>query len=103
MIHFRLKAGSQHPDYPAGDGDDHEQADVGGLIGTVLEVEGHNQEEGDKEDKEEDIKERENMILAVELTGRHQNQPLETDDKLDQDTEEEEENLVHGGEVDTGV
>ena len=43
------------------------------------------------------------MILTVELTGRHQNQPLETDDDLDQDTEDEEDNLVQGREVDTGV
>ena len=66
-------------------------------------MEEHNGEEGDKEDQEEDIEKRENVILAVELTGRHQNQPLETDHKLDQDTEEEEENLVQGGEVNTGV
>ena len=66
-------------------------------------MEGHNGEEGDKEDQEEDIEKRENVILAVELTGRHQNQPLETDDNLDQDTKEKEEKLVHGGEVDTGV
>ena len=66
-------------------------------------MEGHNGEEGDKEDQEEDIEKRDNMILAVELKGRHQNQPLETDDNLDQDTKEKEEKLVHGGEVDTGV
>ena len=39
MINFSQKAGSQHPDHPGGDGDDHEQADVGGLIGSIPEAE----------------------------------------------------------------
>ena len=43
------------------------------------------------------------MILGAELAGRDHQHPLETDDNLDQDTEDEEEDLVHFGEVDIGT
>jgi hypothetical protein len=43
------------------------------------------------------------MVLAGELTERHKNQPLDTEDDLNQDTETEEEKLVEVRKVDTGV
>ena len=43
------------------------------------------------------------MILTVELTKRHHNQPLEADHNLDQDTEGEKKDLVQDRKVDTSV
>ena len=43
------------------------------------------------------------MILTAELTGRNQYQPRNAASDLDQDTEEEEEDLVEEGEVDTSA
>ena len=43
------------------------------------------------------------MMLSIELTRRYHNQPLDADDYLNQDAEEEEKNLVNYREVHSSV
>ena len=74
-----------------------------GLLVVVLDVFILEREDADEDDEEEDVTEGEDVVTGLVGAGRPQPEPLQRDDQLDEDGEEEEEGLVHGGEVDPGV
>ena len=74
-----------------------------GLLVVILDVFILEREDADEDDEEEDVTEGEDVVTGLVAAGRPQPEPLQRDDQLDEDGKEEEEGLVHGGEVDPGV
>ena len=70
---------------------------------VILDVFIFEGEDAHEDDEEEDVTEGEDVVAGLVAAGRPQTQPLQGHHQLDQDGEEEEERLVHGGEVDPGV
>ena len=95
--------GGGDPGDPGGDRHDHQEEDGVGLLVVVLDVFILEREDADEDDEEEDVTEGEDVVTGLVAAGRPQPEPLQRDDQLDEDGEEEEEGLVHGGEVDPGV
>ena len=95
--------GCSQPAGPQGDMDHHQEEDVPPLPVVLPDVLAPHGQDGDGRDKEDDVGEGEDVVGGgVGAVGDHHH-PLHPDHQLDEDTEEEEEGLVHGGQVDPGV
>ena len=99
----RQEEGGGDPGYPAGDGDDHQEEYWVSFFVVILDVFILDGEDTHEDDEKEYISEGEDVVTGLIATERPETNPLQGDNKLHQDGEEQEEGLVHGWEVDPGV
>lgn len=97
------KACTQHPGEPHDHCHQHQHRDVAGLVVVVLDVHRLDSEAADEDQEEDDVGEGGDVVGGGVVAGGHQHHPLDPHHQLDQDTEGEEEGLVHGWQVDPCV
>ena len=103
MVFLRKNYWANNPGKPDRNLDDHQHEYGVSFSVIVFDMFWLDGETADKDDKEDDVEEGEDMVSGSILTEWHDSQPLYPDDNLDNQSETEKKSLVQGGEVDTGI
>ena len=83
------KASTDDPVNPDDDGEDNHNADVERFRKVFLNISEFECNTGDKDDKEDNVEEWEDVMMSLILTKRNQDQPLDSNDDLYEKTEAE--------------
>ena len=93
MVSFRQNYRANNPSQPDRYLEHHQDEDEGSFSIIVFYAFGLDGEKADKDDEEDDVEEREDVVGGVEAAGRHQRDPLRRDDALHQHAEPEQQQL----------